>query len=149
MITLTKEIKIYFTLLLFLLLTSPAIYAGEVFDYLTYYDYTEIPVTIAWDTDDGAEYYKFELYHYDHKSVYVNGSTQQTQVTIDFPKSGHYIFRVKSCTSKEPSDTTDLTHEGNDWCSVFSESTDSQKAAPKSWWIYKHISPPGTIKTED
>lgn len=126
---------------------------GEVQDYTTYSDYTEIPATIAWDSDAGAEYYNFELFHYEHNLVSATGNTQQTQITINFPRSGHYIFKVRSCTSQQPTNTTGLTQVGSDWCTVFSESTDVSKATvngqSKAWWIYRHVSPPGTVEIEN
>lgn len=115
---------------------------GEVLNYTTYSDYTEIPKTIAWDPSENAEYYKFQAYHYEQNSIAVIGTTAQTQIIIHFPRSGHYIIKVKACAVQQEIEV----------CSEFSESTNSEFATvngqPKAWWIFKHVSPPGPIGIE-
>lgn len=119
---------------------------GEMLDYITYYDHTEKSETVAWDPSENAEYYKFEAFHYERKTSIVIGSTSQTQIVVNFPKSGHYVFKVKSCTSQSKDEN------GNDLCSEYAESTNSQYATvngeAKSWWVYRHVSPPGEVIVE-
>ena len=114
---------------------------GEVVNHTTYIGYTQVPITIGWDPSVDAQYYKFEGFHYEQNITVFTGTTPETQITVTFPRSGHYILKVKAC--KIETDQVEL-------CSIFAESTNPTFAVvdeqPKAWWVYKYIAPPGPIE---
>jgi hypothetical protein len=139
------------------MLFSTYSFGGEVYDHVTYWGYTEESVPIEWEADavnsiDEVTKHEVELYHVEHKQVIVVGETTHPtqQMTLVFPRSGHYIAKVRSC------------HDVGDppvyECSAWAESTNKEYASvwvegsqtyePKNWWVYRHISPPGGIEIE-
>jgi len=133
------------------MLFSTISFGGEVYDYVTYWGYTEENVNIEWDGDpdnsiDEVTKHEVELYHVEHKEVIVVGKTTHPtqQMTLVFPRSGHYIAKVRSCHDVGDPPVYD--------CSDWTESTNkerstvwvepSQSYEPRAWWVYKQISPP-------
>ncbi|OEU68380.1 MAG: hypothetical protein BBJ57_02120 [Desulfobacterales bacterium PC51MH44] len=119
--------------------------SGEMYDYVTYFDYTEKSEVFKWDADN-AEYYKFKLHHVEKDIDVAMGTTTQSQVRIHYPRSGHYIHFLKACTTQIKDD------DGNDLCSEWVDSTDPEYAKvngeAQAWWVYRYLSPPGPIIIE-
>ena len=115
---------------------------GSSLDYHTYWGSTSEPVTVAWDTADGAVRYEYRAYNPERELVVVSGSTQAHSVTIGFPKAGHYIVQVRSC-SKESECEYIADGDPNNTGSVWISSTDPLYAQvdgqPKGWWVYRYL----------
>ena len=111
-----------------------ALISFEAKDYITFFGTTDQTVTVAWDEVPTATLYELQLHHQEQQ-VYISiGSTTETTFTFSLPRSGHYIAMVRAVNS-----------EGE---SIWSKSTDPDVAAPKPWWIYGYIAPPGGIIIE-
>ena len=145
---------IYKSLLVGLLMLFPTLlFGGEVYDVVTYWDFTEKYETVAWDpvqdnpdteeVESAAEYYNIKMLHIEQNVELARGRVDHpgTQAALVFPRSGHYKVMVNACNHDS---------EGVEQCSDWAESTNSQYATvdgqPKGWWVYRHISPPGPLE---
>jgi hypothetical protein len=143
---------IYKLLLVGLFMLFPTLlFGGEVYDYVTFWGYTEETIPIAWDGDpvnaiDEVTQHEVEMYHVEHKQVIASGKTTHPnqQMTLVFPRSGHYIVKVRSCHDIGDPPVYD--------CSEWTESTNAERSTvwveasqtyeSRAWWVYKLISPP-------
>ena len=116
----------------------------EQHDAMTIYTMTtDEPITIAWDDSD-PQYFNFYVWNFGEERIYLNGETQQTQVTIYLPRTGLWIFYCAECDSP--------ASNANRQCSGYAQSNlieFSQVRDPVSgnyiagrWMIYSHVSPP-------
>lgn len=123
--------------------------ADVAIDALTYYGYTDTK-TVAFTVSCAAcERHEWELVSYQRDHVAARGSQanaghvanpcqggQPNRITLQvrLPRTGHYFFRVRSCTTDE--------------CSAWASSMDLTFATvdcqPRSWWWYGYPQPPGT-----
>jgi hypothetical protein len=114
---------------------------------------TDEDVTIAWDDTniDLTDFFDFYMWNYGELQKYIIGRTQQLRVTIKLPRTGLYIFYVRTCDKPE----SDTTRE----CSIYAHSNlvDAETGVPYGniedpanpgtyikgkWMIYGHVAPP-------
>lgn len=77
-------------------LTAASALAWTLHQAWTYSGYTGEAVTIAWRPDETAERYELQLYHEDHQQVARELETEATEATVDLPRSGRYVARLRS-----------------------------------------------------
>ena len=99
-------------------------------------DYTSKTLTVAWDEAQNATGYDYRFFHVEQQQYTMTGSTANTTITVQLPKSGHYIVEVRAKNDTEQSQwvlSTDVTYA----------TVDGQARA---WWIYGHVEPAGPIE---
>ena len=115
-------------------------FAWEGLDYFTYFGTTDDPIIIAWTAGEGVEKYQIRALHKERNKYIEFGTTAECEYTIVLPRSGHYIFEVRSLKLKEGSDDKYITSE-------WAVSNDPQYATvdgePRAWWVYGYVAPPG------
>lgn len=123
----------------------PAI-SGLVENVGVYIDYTNKPVTIAWDKVNDPSITKYEVlaYNMERKATVIRGSVPQKDapsLTVVPVLSGHYIFYARSVNENEP----DEAYRYSEW----SHSLDSASVLDgKKWWVYVYIAPPSDVVIE-
>ena len=109
--------------------------AWELKDYVTYVGHTNEVITVAWNDSTNTDYYEVRLYHVE-KNVYLpRGTTIESTMSINLPRTGHYIVEVRGINS---------FFEG-----AWSQSTNSNNSevngTEKGWWVYGYLAPVGPI----
>jgi len=112
---------------------------------------TDVLLTIEWDdTNSLVDFFEFYLWNYGEEKKYLIGKTQQIRATMFLPRTGLWVFYIKTCDKVE----TDDTRECSDW--VHSNLLDSQGVPygkvedsnnpgtyiKGKWMIYGHVAPP-------
>lgn len=115
-------------------LSVPSNISGwEVKDYVTYWGTTNEVFTAIWDPVPEAISYDYRIYHVEMGLYGTIKNTTATEVSIDFPKVGHYIFEVRS--------------KNNSGTSAWAQSIDAMKAKvdgeQRAWWVYVCLEAPG------
>ena len=105
---------------------------ADVYEYTTHYGFTNDTWTVAWDPVATATEYEYRVFNFERKVYMVIGRTSQTQVTVNLPKTGHWVFEVRS-------------FDGTLYSETWASSIDDNYASPKSWWIFTWLAPPGPI----
>ena len=107
---------------------------------------TDEPLTIAWDdtNTDILDYFDFYMWNSGEQKKYLQGNTQQLQITVKLPRTGLYVFYCRSCDKPESDDTRE--------CSVYAQSDMTEYAKIKDpatgqfingkWMIYGHVAAP-------
>lgn len=135
--------KFIYTMLFVLLFSVNAI-AWEKKDYVTYFGTTDQQIKFAWNTSVGATdktVYEVKLFNVekDTEVLIANGKTQDTDITISLPRTGHYILRIRAC-----SDNT-ADKKCSEWVESINPEFATVDGSPRAWWVYGHIASPGTI----
>ena len=123
-------------------------------DVTLYHHSTDEKITVAWDSSITTEYpevfYDFFIWNKGEERKYLLGRGQTTEVTIQLPRTGLYVFYAKAC-NKIYTDETRI-------CSVWSNSNLTRldgtpfgqvadpdnpgQYIPGNWIIYGHIAAP-------
>lgn len=141
-----KKLIIIFLLTLFLSLNVFAqedvtTSGWEKKDYVTYFGTTDKSITCKWSLVDNANGYQVEVLHVERNSItkIIEEDSTDNTVEINFPRSGHYIIRVRACGDFPTCENA----------STWAESTDPNIAdvdgQPKGWWVYGYVAPAGQI----
>ena len=89
-------------------------------------------ITFAWDPSQGADYYEVQALWIDPSTgplVYKLGQTSDTQMEIMKPRTGHFVFQVRSCNEAG--------------CSEWSRTDDTTKTQiGKPFRVYFKTAPP-------
>lgn len=109
-------------------------------DHVTYWGTTSETVTIAWDASIGATRYEWQAYHPETSMTVLTGNTPGTTITINLPKAGHYVIRLRACTATEGD--PDLC---SDWINTLDANYAQVDGQARSWWIYRVLAPPTDI----
>lgn len=139
MIYLIRGIKVSVLVLAgMLLLLSPAL-GEEEFDRYLYWGFVEDTFTAAWDyvPEPDLDRYDIQVYNKEKDEIVIIGSTTPptAEVTVVFPRSGHYEVQIRACSTTE--------------CGPWYSSTGPNGTVggnPRPWWVYRQISPPGPIE---
>ena len=127
-------------------LVSNKVFALEQHNGITIYTMpTDENLTIGWDdTDLLDDYFEFYIWNFGEKKQYLIGKTQAVQVTIQLPRTGLWVFYIRTCDKP----ASDNTRE----CSVYAQSNMIEYAQVKDpdtgqfvagkWMVYGHISSP-------
>ena len=127
-------------------LISKKVFAFEQHDAMTIYTMnTDENLTIGWDdTDLLDDYFEFYIWNFGEKKQYLIGKTQAVQVTIQLPRTGLWVFYVRTCDKP----ASDNTRE----CSVYAQSNMIEYAQVKDpvtgqfiagkWMVYGHVAAP-------
>jgi hypothetical protein len=102
---------------------------------------TDETVNVAWDAspDDRVTFYDWNIYSVERKTIALSGETEQTQVSFKIPKTGHYIFNVRS----------GAVLYGQKKYSEFIDSTQSENVNENvPFWIYGYVAPPSNVVIE-
>jgi hypothetical protein len=110
-----------------LVLFPTLLFGGEVHDYVTFWDYTNVSEQITWDPIvnnaecvgpqdpkecctgpatgnclDVPQYYKLKIWHKEHDREYARGKVDHPGniATTTFPRTGHYIVMITSCITE-------------------------------------------------
>jgi len=101
-------------------------------DYITYYGTTDNTITLQWEESIGAVKYEMKYLYVEHNTYSDIVETNNTQLTITLPRTGHYIFEIRAI------DSSDMISE---WASsIINEDTQTG-----SFWVYGYLAPPGDI----
>jgi hypothetical protein len=131
-------------ILLLILVFTGSVFAtwDKIMDRVLYFGTTDALITMSWDPVAEATGYEVELFHIEQNTKMLpygtSNHTSGTNLTFKLPKTGHYIFKVRSCINN-------FAECGDEW----SESIDSTKAIVdgenKAWWVYGYVAKPGDI----
>ena len=105
-------------------------------DYVTYFGTTDKPVTVSWDAASGAAHYEVHIYCVERKQEIDLGTTTDIKKTIQIPKSGHYVAKVR---------TVNAQNQKSDWAESTNPAYATVDGQPKAWWIYGHVAKPGAL----
>ena len=127
---------------LWLTIFSTSAFAWEGLDYYMYFGTTDEGITAAWSPGDGAQKYQIRGYHKEHK-VYVDfGITENCEYTVVLPRSGHYIFEVRSL---KQIGTGGITYAMSEWVQSIDPSVSTVDGNHRGWWVYGCVAPPGNL----
>lgn len=120
--------KIVWGLALILLLAGFSYWNG------TEYTISDDQITFAWDASSGATYYKVRLVWIDptKEFIYDIGTTEQTELSINRPRAGHFRFEVCACDDQTCSE----------WANSASETYGQVDGEARGWRVYWRIPPP-------
>lgn len=107
-------------------------------DYYTYYGTTDQTITFAWDpptTGGAATSYDWRVLHVERNTYILQGNSTVREVTIQLPRTGHYIIEIRAKNSAGTSQ----------WIKSTDSSYSTVGGQPKAWWIYGHVAGPGPI----
>ena len=94
------------------------------------------PLTMAWDASENAEWYEVEGEHMEQKQIVSKPEwkdIQGTQITLNYPRSGHITWKVRACRNRASPDCSDY---------AFS-SVNEQASNGEPWWTYGYVAGPG------
>lgn len=105
-----------------------------------YVQYTNKPITVAWDKVDDKLVTDYELvaYNLERKTFIIRGQIPQRdtpQITITLNRSGHYIFYVRAVNNE----ATEEKYKYSAWVDSITAET---VLDGKRWWVYVYLAPP-------
>lgn len=109
-------------------------------DYVTFFGTTDKSITVAWNPATVADYYEIELNHMEQgtKVTLPTGKTLTgTEKTFSLPKTGHYIIKVRACST--------TLNSCSDWASSIDATVSMVGNESRAWWVYGYTAPPGPI----
>lgn len=121
-------------LLVAILLFPIFAYPITSYPHTTHWAFTDEPIEIVWDTEPNATEFHFRFYSVERKMYFVQGKSPNNEVQVYIPKTGHFIFEVRSCTDKEHAD---LEKVESVWCTEWSKTDMPDRVKDQeTFWIY-------------